>query len=1524
MRIGKETNDNLALRRAGREKRKLIKLLRGTQMNKSALINAVKGLNEQYEKGMFSYDLYKIRYDALLGTRTVKQWSRHYDYYAKCCMDGIDKLDTQIELLNSERQELPVPPAIAYLVFAALIGLMGFFLIKPAFIGFVTFEKTVSASDDLNLTFNESGTYIWSLSRAGQLNSIMVSGRVTSGGSAIVSIINDNKSYVIFNSSLLELGGFGAITGYATFGEYAAEVDNIAVTEPVVITEGDVPGDVTLDISMQYKPGTVFDPEDDGRESTGGFIDFTVENTITDQDESFLCAIWDINNIYRECYGSGLCCDFVEVERYDSDWKKPFLVFYGLEGVNLDNNITSQVWYVDYNLSLENPYSYIYSSDTLQLPAMFYYRGYLFEDSCIDTCLIAGLGFNKTNYTLNITIDNAEIDISTLDYILSVEEYAAKETLVQHKAEINKPVRWTKTKKYDVKQDSIPFNISENAENITIYKKEKQDLKKVKEENIKIKKEEDKKIEILISEEANEIEIEYYTPAPETIEMDISPSSKKIIVTSEEHYTDIFTYTSLPSEAKPEFVHLYWLVNDTRIEVPDVVKNDTNGNGLIDWIEWITPHLSNQTYVIEIDINRSSPTFYERSPDTCDATEYALVDDNQYTTCKKGQYDWWSGYDFSGIPDNANITGIKIELKDAYTKKGKESYAGIRLSWDDHSNWTLAKISSVINESSLPGGTYVFGSSTDTWGRNWTADELKNHFWVEWNITGLNPVSADWLPVSVYYTLEIDLLSPVTDLGRQSSDNTWIYWNWTNPSEENFTENIIYIDGVWKQNTSNNYYNATNLVPKQNYTITVHTKDIYSYVNTNDVNNTAAATNATPPIVTNITRVSPSAFIESPSRCSDSLYVYSDDEQYAYCDKNEYEWWNGYDFSSIPGGAIITGIQVELKDTYCPSEKISYANISLSWDNRSSWTSEKISFQIIDTIPPGRTYIFGGSNDTWNHNWTLDEIKNNFWVEWETTGENAGGVYMDWLPVTIFYTYVPQLGSVANLNNPDAGKTWLYWNWTNPRLGDFSEAVIYLDGVNVINTSNNYYNATNLMPNTAYTIIVHTKDVDGNLNTWDVSRSAITRKIVYLEANASKISPTTFVQSLSKCDASSYVYIYDDLYTYCNEGRYDWWGGYNFSIIPDNAIIHGIEVSLFDTYTVKNRVSYANISLSWDNMSSWTSAKTSLQINEIELPGGDYILGGENDTWGRSWTADEIKNYFWVEWTTVGTDAGRVYADWLPVTIYYSVPTQLPLVNEFIHPDTTNFSAAADLEKIERMTLAVDNTKVAWINAVNATGEDYDVEINMAEGFVSVNVHALHHTINSTANVTLENINCSEFRLYYAEGFYPSRFELVSVGNIIADESNLEGNCTDASICTDLYCSGNTLNFIAQHFDGFGIGAILWVNATSPVGFGDNVTIDTEILEGNYTIDTVLAGIKPPGADEVNYTMHNISSSTFVLDNYTNYLPGTYNYTVYVNNTDGNITTDSGFFDMWINMTLGIMTIKDIYRVDEIVNLTSV
>ncbi|MCK4588927.1 MAG: lamin tail domain-containing protein [Nanoarchaeota archaeon] len=83
-------------------------------------------------------------------------------------------------------------------------------------------------------------------------------------------------------------------------------------------------------------------------------------------------------------------------------------------------------------------------------------------------------------------------------------------------------------------------------------------------------------------------------------------------------------------------------------------------------------------------------------------------------------------------------------------------------------------------------------------------------------------------------------------------------------------------------------------------------------------------------------------------------------------------------------------------------------------------------------------------------------------------------------------------GTVSNLQATNITNVSIYWSWTNPGDTDFNESLIYLDLVNVQNTTNNYYLATNLIPNTWYTLTVFTKDNNGNINNTNVSSTVKT------------------------------------------------------------------------------------------------------------------------------------------------------------------------------------------------------------------------------------------------------------------------------------------------------------------------------------------------------------------------------------------------------------------------------------------------
>jgi len=111
-------------------------------------------------------------------------------------------------------------------------------------------------------------------------------------------------------------------------------------------------------------------------------------------------------------------------------------------------------------------------------------------------------------------------------------------------------------------------------------------------------------IEVTIEDTALEYEIEYETPAPQAFEENISKTRKRIIISapSKLNYTDILAYTQLPEILKTEqekAIQIHWLENESYVEFTAL---DTDNNSLIDYIEWVVPYLSNQTYEISIII----------------------------------------------------------------------------------------------------------------------------------------------------------------------------------------------------------------------------------------------------------------------------------------------------------------------------------------------------------------------------------------------------------------------------------------------------------------------------------------------------------------------------------------------------------------------------------------------------------------------------------------------------------------------------------------------------------------------------------------------------------------------------------------------------------------------------------------------------------------------------------------------------------------------------------------------------------
>jgi len=150
--------------------------------------------------------------------------------------------------------------------------------------------------------------------------------------------------------------------------------------------------------------------------------------------------------------------------------------------------------------------------------------------------------------------------------------------------------------------------------------------------------------------------------------------------------------------------------------------------------------------------------------------------------------------------------------------------------------------------------------------------------------------------------------------------------------------------------------------------------------------------------------------------------------------------------------------------------------------------------------------------------------------------------------------------AVTGLADQSSSRTWIYWDWTNPVNPDFSEAIVYINGSNVANTSNNYYNATSLACNSAYVITVHTKDTSNNINNTDVSDNAITPI-----CNIAPVSTTptiTPATAYTNGDLNCSFTITDEDAGDTLTANYTWYNGTTALIIGAISVINGTESSI--------------------------------------------------------------------------------------------------------------------------------------------------------------------------------------------------------------------------------------------------------------------------------------------------------------------------------------------------------------------------
>lgn len=165
----------------------------------------------------------------------------------------------------------------------------------------------------------------------------------------------------------------------------------------------------------------------------------------------------------------------------------------------------------------------------------------------------------------------------------------------------------------------------------------------------------------------------------------------------------------------------------------------------------------------------------------------------------------------------------------------------------------------------------------------------------------------------------------------------------------------------------------------------------------------------------NSTGTNYSVFVSSPAASSNTTSLVSANssagswvsEQNAYGDggaqatagANDISQWWGYNFG-IPTAATITNITVRLdlwKNLVGNTHFISCVN--LSWNNGTTYTPCQ------NLSSPTTTEVAYNLSGLWGRTWTATELNNDFRVQVTSSTGTTGVLNLDWIPVTVTYTY---------------------------------------------------------------------------------------------------------------------------------------------------------------------------------------------------------------------------------------------------------------------------------------------------------------------------------------------------------------------------------------------------------------------------------------------------------------------------------------------------------------------------------------
>jgi len=104
----------------------------------------------------------------------------------------------------------------------------------------------------------------------------------------------------------------------------------------------------------------------------------------------------------------------------------------------------------------------------------------------------------------------------------------------------------------------------------------------------------------------------------------------------------------------------------------------------------------------------------------------------------------------------------------------------------------------------------------------------------------------------------------------------------------------------------------------------------------------------------------------------------------------------------VPAGASVVGVELRLDARADSSSRSPALCVQLSWDGGVTWTAHKVTAALGSSE---RTYLLGGSADTWGRVWSPDDLANgNFRVRVTNVADSTlRDFFLDWVAVRVYY-----------------------------------------------------------------------------------------------------------------------------------------------------------------------------------------------------------------------------------------------------------------------------------------------------------------------------------------------------------------------------------------------------------------------------------------------------------------------------------------------------------------------------------------